>query len=201
MKLGIIIGATRPGRVTPRQAAWVARAAEQLDDVEVGVVDLKDYPLPLFNEAVSPRYNSDRKIEPAAQKWLDKIGEFDAYVFVTPEYNHSIPGVLKNAFDFLTWELNRKPAAIVSHGTVGGARAAMHLKEILSEGKALPIPNFVALAGMSDVIDEQGNLAEAAKANPYGPQAALESLLEELQWYSNALTAARNRGALEPAYT
>ena len=198
MKLGIIIGATRPGRSTPRQANWVANTAEQLDDIEVEVVDLKDYPLPMFNEAISPRYNPDRKIEPDVQKWLDKIGEFDAYVFVTPEYNHSIPGVLKNAFDFLTWELNRKPAAIVSHGTAGGARAAMHLKEILSEGKAAPIPNFVALAGMSDLIDEQGNLAEAAKANPYGPQAALDSLLEELQWYSNALAAARE--AAEPAY-
>lgn len=198
MKLGIIIGATRPGRTTPRQASWVAKTAGQVDDIDVEVVDLKDYPLPLFNEAISPRYNPDRKIEPAVQKWIDKLGEFDAYVFVTPEYNHSIPGVLKNAFDFLTWELNRKPAAIVSHGTVGGARAAMHLKEILSEGKAVPIPNFVALAGMSDLIDEQGNLAEAAKANPYGPQATLESLLEELQWYSNALSAARE--AAEPAY-
>jgi NAD(P)H-dependent FMN reductase len=155
--------------------------------------------MPFFNEAISPRYNPDRKPEPSVQKWLDKINEFDAYVFVTPEYNHSIPGELKNAFDFITWELNRKPAAIVSHGTVGGARAAMHLKEVISEGHAVPIPNFVALAGMSDLIDEDGNLAESAKANPYGPQKTLEGLLDELQWYSDALTPAREP-AEEPAY-
>lgn len=198
MKLGIIVGSTRPGRQSDKQATWVANTVDKFENVEYEIVDLKDYPMPFFNEAISPRYNPDRKPEPAVQKWLNKINEFDAYVFVTPEYNHSIPAVLKNAFDFITWELKRKPAAIVSHGTVGGARAAMHLKEILSEGQAMPIPNFVALAGMSDLIDEQGNLDEAARANPYGPQATLEALLSELQWYSDALLVARE--VKEPTY-
>jgi NAD(P)H-dependent FMN reductase len=193
MKLAVIAGATRPGRQTIKQARWVVNSAEERENIEVELIDLKDYPLPFFNEPISPRFNPDRKIDPAVKNWLKKIVDFDAYIFVTPEYNHSIPGELKNAFDFITWELNRKPVAIVSHGTVGGARAAMHLKEVVSEGRAVPIPNFVAQAGMSEQIDDEGNLAEAVKGNPYGPQASLEALLDELEWYSNALETARER--------
>lgn len=192
MKLGIIIGTTREGRQTVRQAKWVLKTAQLDSDVQAELVDLADYPMPFFAEPVSPRYNPERVADAVAQKWMNKLQEFDAYVIVTPEYNHSIPGVLKNAFDYLDWQLVRKPAAIVSHGTVGGARAAMHLKEILSEAKAVPIQNSVALAGMSEVIDENGNLDEAVASNPYGPQAALHALLEELTWYSDALGAARN---------
>lgn len=191
MKLGIIIGTTRQGRSTPKQAQWVLNAAESIEDVDAEVVDLKDYPMPFFDEPISPRYNPDRQIPSEAQPWLKKLESFDAYIFVTPEYNHSIPGVLKNALDYGTWEMAKKPSAIVSHGAVGGARAAMHLKEILSESKTVPIPSFVSLAHMSDLIDDEGNLDEAAKANPYGPQAALSGLLDELKWYSDALAAAR----------
>jgi NAD(P)H-dependent FMN reductase len=194
MKLAVITGATRPGRLTPRQSTWIVKTASKIEGVDVEHVDLKDYPLPFFNEPISPRYNPDRKPEPAVQKWLDKIGEFDAYIFVTPEYNHSIPGELKNVFDFMTWELKRKPAAVASHGTVGGARAAMQLKEVLSEGQAVVIPNFSAVAHMSDLIDDEGNLDAEAAANPYGPQGQLDGLLTELKWYSDVLAAARANG-------
>jgi NAD(P)H-dependent FMN reductase len=192
MKLGIIIGTTRQGRQSTKQANWVAKTAAKYEDVEVTVIDLADYPMPFFDEAISPRYNPDRTPAPEVQKFLDVVAAQDAYVFVTPEYNHSIPAVLKNAFDYLTWEMNRKPAAIVSHGTVGGARAAMHLKEILSEGKAVPIPNFVAFSHMSDNITDDGELSEEVKANPYGPQSTLEGLLDELVWYGEVLKAGRD---------
>ena len=193
MKLAVITGATRPGRQTPRQSAWIAKTAAQIEGVEVEHVDIKDYPLAFFNAAISPRYNPDRTPEPAVQKWLDKIGSFDAYVFVTPEYNHSIPGELKHVFDSMTWELKHKPAAVASHGTVGGARAAMVLKEVLSEGQAVVIPKFSAVHGISELIDEEGNLDAAAAANPYGPQTQLNTLLEELKWYSDALSEARSK--------
>jgi NAD(P)H-dependent FMN reductase len=125
--------------------------------------------------------------------WLEKLESSDAYVFVTAEYNHSIAGVLKNALDYVTWEIQRKPAQVVSHGAAGGARAASDLKEILSESKAVPLPTYspLAMAGMSDKIDEEGKLAEELKAAPYGPQIALESMLADLKWYSDALTVAR----------
>lgn len=191
MKLAVVVGSTREGRQTLKQATWVANTATQDEDIEVEIVDLKDYPMPFMEEPISPRYNPNRQIDPRVKKFLDKVNEFDAYVFVTPEYNHSIPGVLKNAFDYITWELQRKPAAIVSHGTMGGARAAMHLKEVISEARAVPIPNFVAMHGMSEQISDDGKLNEELLSNPYGPQATLETLLEELKWYSNALVAAR----------
>lgn len=193
MKVAVIVGAIRESRKTPKQAKWVMNTLEMMEDVQAELVDLKDYPLPLFNESASPRYNPERAPEPAAQKWLDKLAAFEAYVFVTPEYNHSVPGALKNALDFVDWQLNRKPAAVVSHGSAGGARAEVALKEILSESRMVPMPTVpgVAMFGMSEKIDEDGNLDEAEKNNSYGPQSALETLLKELQWYSDALAAAR----------
>jgi len=197
MKVAVIIGAVREGRKTPAQAKWVMNTLANMDGAETELVDLRDYPMPIFNEPVSPRYNPERKIDPTAQKWLDKLAEFEAYVFVTPEYNHSVPGALKNAIDYVDWQLNRKPAAIVSHGSAGGARAEVALKEILSENRMVPMSTVpgVAMTGMSEKIDADGNLAEAEKANPYGPQSALETLLKELQWYSDALSAARAQTA------
>jgi NAD(P)H-dependent FMN reductase len=198
MKLGVIIGSTRQNRQTPNQAKWITKAAEQIEGVEVELVDLKDYPMPFFDEPISPRYNPDRKIDPAAVPWLNKLESFDAYVFVTAEYNHSIPGVLKNALDYVTWEFVRKPAAVVSHGGAGGARAAIQLKVILSESKAvpIPIPSPLAVVGMSEKIDEEGNLSEELKANPYGPQKALEAMLADLKWHSDALADARTADTL-----
>ncbi len=192
-KVAVIIGAVREGRKTPLQAKWVVNTLDAMDDVSVELVDLADYPMPLFDEPVSPRYNPERKIDPRVQKWLDKLAEFEAYVFVTPEYNHSIPGALKNAIDYVDWQLHRKPAAVVTHGSAGGARAEVALKEILSESRMVPMSTVpgVAMNGMSERIDENGNLSEEDKTNPYGPQAALETLLGELKWYADALTAAR----------
>jgi NAD(P)H-dependent FMN reductase len=193
MKLAVIVGATRQNRKTLQQAKWVANTAQQTEGIDAELIDLKDYPMPFFDEPMSPRYNPDRKIDPAAVPWLKKLEDAEAYVFVTPEYNHSITGVLKNALDYVTWEILHKPAAVISHGSAGGARAATDLKEILSESKAVPIPTYTQLAmvKMSELIDENGNLSEAAKANPHGPQGALEKMLAELKWYSDALTPAR----------
>lgn len=191
MKLGIIVGTTREGRQTLKQAQWVLNTVKQYEDVEAEIIDLGDYDMPFFAEPVSPRYNPNRVIDPAAKKYLDKLAEQDAYVFVTPEYNHSIPAVLKNSFDYLDWQMVKKPAGIVSHGTVGGARAAMHLKEIISEAQAVPMSKFVAFSHMSDSIDDNGTISEEVKANPYGPQGALEGLLEDLVWYGEVLKAGR----------
>ena len=193
MKLAVIVGTTRPGRKTLQQAKWVFKTAKQLEGVEAELVDLKDYPMPFFDEPISPRYNPERKIDPAVEPWLKKLEEFDAYVFVTAEYNHSVAGVLKNALDYVTWEFVHKPATVVSHGANGGARAMTDLKEILSESRAVVVPalSSVAMSGMSETIDEDGNISETAKANPYGPQNGLDSLLTDLKWYSDALSTAR----------
>ncbi|HSH55867.1 MAG TPA: NAD(P)H-dependent oxidoreductase [Candidatus Limnocylindrales bacterium] len=191
MKLGIIVGTTREGRQSARVSKWVAVAAGQGEEAEVTIIDLTDYPMPFFAEPASPRYNPQRQADPTAQKFLDVLAAQDAYIFVTPEYNHSIPGVLKNALDYIDFQLRRKPAAVVSHSVVpvGGARAQVHLKEILSELFAAPIQNGIAL--QSTDLSDEGELSKEVKANPYGPQGALEGLVKELKWYGDALAAAR----------
>lgn len=191
MKLAIVIGSTRQNRQTFKVAKWVENMAEKIDGIESKLIDLTDYPMPFFAEPISPRYNPNRVVDLDIQKWLDIITEFEAYIFVTPEYNHSVPAVLKNALDYVAMEFNRKPAAIVSHGSVGGARATMQLKEILSESKLIVIPNSVALIGAHDNLDNEGILKEELKVLPYGPEYALKTMFEELKWYSDALGAAR----------
>lgn len=190
MNLQVIIGSTRPGRTSERLAKWVASEAKNIPGTEVEIIDLLDYPMPFLDEPISPRYNPDRHINPEAGKWVSKLAEADAYLFVTPEYNHSIPGVLKNALDYVTTELTHKPATVVSHGSVGGARATMHLKEILSESRAAVVPLALAFPGrVGESLDEGGALK--LELTP-GPQAALKAVLEDLQWYSDALGAARS---------
>lgn len=193
MKLAVIVGTTRQGRKTLQQAKWVAENAKQVEGIEVELVDLKDYPMPFFDEAISPRYNPSREVDPAVQPWLKKLEEFDAYIFVTAEYNHSVSGVLKNSLDYVTWEFVHKPATVISHGSAGGARAMTDLKEILSESKAaiIPVGPSLAMVHMSEMIDENGVMNDEAKANPYGPQPAIEELLKDLKWYSDALGTAR----------
>lgn len=194
MKLAVITGSTRPNRQTPKQSAWIVKTAAKLDGVEVEHVDLKDHPLPFFNEPASPRYNPNREIAPEVQNVLDKLASFDAYVFVTPEYNHGFPADLGNLLTYFTTELKHKPAAVASHGVVGGARGALQLKEVLSESQLVVIPQHSALVGMlttGNILSEEGDLSEELAANPYGPQGQLDGMLSELKWYSDALSAAR----------
>jgi len=196
MKLQVIIGTTRPGRMTDRLAKWVVAEAAQLPDVEAEIVDLADYPMPFIDEPISPRYNPDRQPSETVGKWINKLAEADAYIFVTPEYNHSISGVLKNALDYVTFEFVHKPATVTSHGTVGGARATMHLKEILSETRAAVVPLQLAFTGrVGESIDENGVLRPELAEAQYGPKTMLQGVLEDLKWYSDALSAARTSQA------
>jgi NAD(P)H-dependent FMN reductase len=193
MKLQIIIGSTRPGRVTNSVAHWVEKEAQNLPDTQVEVVDLLDYELPFLDEAISPQYNPNRTPNPVAKKWLSKLTEADAYVIVTPEYNRSFPGVLKNALDYIAFEFAKKPVGLVAHGSTGGAQALGNLRSVVPALQAISIPTATYLSGRpSDMIGADGVLVdEALRSNPYGPQAALKGELEQLKWYSDALAAAR----------
>jgi len=193
MKLQIIIGSTRPGRVSDRLAKWVVNEAKNLSDTTVELVDLADYSLPLLDESISPQYNPNREPNAEAQKWLAKISEADAFVLVTPEYNRSYSAALKNALDYIDFQFAKKPVALVAHGSTGGAQAVGHLRGVLPGLQSVTIPNAVYFIGrVGEMIDETGNLTDATvKANPYGPQAALKGTLDQLKWYSDALSAAR----------
>ncbi len=189
-KIAVVVGATREGRVTDRLATWVAKEAG--NQAEVEVLDLRDYPMPFFNEAKSPRYNPERKAVPEVQKWLDKVAEFDGYALVTPEYNRSTSAVLKNSLDFLDYQMDKKPVLLVGHGSAGGAQAIANLRMALPGVGAVTVPQALFFTdSVGGAIDEAGILkAELADA-PYGPQSSLKTAVEALVWYADALAAAK----------
>ncbi len=190
MKIQILIGSTRQGRISERVANWVAASAMEQPNFEVELVDLADYDMPYFDEAISPQFNPKRQPSEVVKKFLAKVAEADGYVIVTPEYNYSITAVLKNALDNRAFELAKKPVAIVSYGSVGGARAAEQLKGILFAVKASVVPMAIALVGPHSVIDEDGNFI-GDTASPYGPDKLLVRMLGELAWYTDTLKAGR----------
>jgi NAD(P)H-dependent FMN reductase len=164
MKIQVILGSVREQRVGERVAKWVINEARLRPDFQVELVDLANFNLPHFAEPISPRFNPNRTPHPEARLWLKKLAIADGYIFVTPEYNHSIPGPLKNAIDYTDFQLAKKPAAIVSYGTVGGARAAEQLKLILIEAKAALVPEAVAVMDAAGIIDPDGNYTGDANA-------------------------------------
>jgi NAD(P)H-dependent FMN reductase len=129
--IGIILGSTRPNRNGEQVARWVADNAAQRTDAEFDLVDLRDYPLPHLDEAMPPSFGQYQHQH--TRQWAAKIGSFDGFVIVTPEYNHSTTGVLKNAIDYLFAEWNNKAVGFVSYGAHGGVRAVEHLRVIAGE--------------------------------------------------------------------
>ena len=129
--IAIIIGSTRPGRNGEAVARWVYEIAQKRTDAEFELVDIKDFNLPLLDEPVAPFMGQYSK--PHTKTWAAKIGSFDGYVFVTPEYNHGTSGALKNAIDYLYAEWNDKAAGFVGYGSAGGVRAVENLRLIMGE--------------------------------------------------------------------
>jgi NAD(P)H-dependent FMN reductase len=147
-KIGIIIGSTRPGRNGEAVAHWVYEAAKQRTDAEFELVDLLDYKLPHLDEAIPP--SMGQYSQPHTLEWAAKIASFDGFVMVTPEYNHSTSGALKNAIDYLFAEWNNKAVGFVSYGSVGGARAVEHLRLIAGELMLADVRSQVALSLFTD---------------------------------------------------
>jgi NAD(P)H-dependent FMN reductase len=182
-RIGIILGSTRPNRNGEQVAKWVYDVASRRDDAEFELIDLRDYPLPHLDEPLPPtmgQYQNEH-----TRQWADKIASFDGFVFVTPEYNHSTSGVLKNAIDYLYAEWNNKAAGIVSYGGVGGARAAEHLRLIAGELQMADVRQQVALS----LLTEFENFS-VFKPGAYN-QAALETLLDQVIAWSAALAPLR----------
>jgi NAD(P)H-dependent FMN reductase len=182
-RIGIIIGSTRPGRNGEKVARWVLEHAQQRTDAEFELVDLRDYPLPHFDEEASPmRATLDADY---VAPWRDKVASLDGFVFVSPEYNHSTSGVLKNALDYLYPEWNNKAAAFVTYGGAGGARAAEHLRLVASELQMATVRGQVALSIMTDFT----NFTDLTPA-PHHTM-FLEQALDQLVAWSNALSPLR----------
>src|SRR5712675_694203 len=148
LRIAIILGSTRPGRNGEAVAKWVCEIAQKRNDAEFELVDIKDFNLPLLDEPMPPIMGQYSK--PHTKAWAAKIGSFDAYVFVTPEYNHGISGALKNAIEFLFAEWNNKAAGFVSYGGVSGVRAVEHLRLVLAEVRMATVRNQVLLSIFTD---------------------------------------------------
>ncbi|MEP9372829.1 NADPH-dependent FMN reductase [Mesorhizobium sp. KR1-2] len=188
--IGIVIGSTRQGRFSERAAAWFQKIAARRADLSVEVIDLRDYPMPFFDEPASPAWMPPKA--QAAKRWAAKLGELDGIVFVTPEYNHGYSAVLKNALDYAYQAYNRKPAAFVGYGGVGAARAIEQLRMVAVELQMAPIPKSVNI-GMAEFfgIWQQG---KDFSDFPHLEQAAV-ALLDDLSWWSRTLQSGRQTAA------
>jgi NAD(P)H-dependent FMN reductase len=190
--IGIVVGSTREGRFSERAAAWFHRIAARRTDLSYEIIDLRDYPMPFFDEPASPAWMAPKN--PVAERWAAKLDKLDGIVFVTPEYNHGYSAVLKNALDYAFQQFNRKPAAFVGYGGVGAARAIEQLRMVAVELQMAPIPKSVNI-GMTEflAIWQQGkDFADF----PHLEQ-AVAALLDDLSWWSHTLQSGRQAASAQ----
>jgi NAD(P)H-dependent FMN reductase len=198
MKLQIIVGSTRPGRSADRVVPWVLARAAEHEAFETELLDLREWPLPMFAEHMGSIGDMNDPVysDPLIRKWNRKIGEGDAYLVITPEYNHSVPGVLKNAIDsvFVSFAFRNKPMAAVAYsgGVAGGVRAVEHLAHIAIEAELAPIRSSVIIPFVESAFGEDGQPVSPAT------DASLDITLDDLAWWSAALQRARADGELVP---
>jgi NAD(P)H-dependent FMN reductase len=198
-KLQVIIGSTRPTRAADHVAPWVIDRANAHPAFEVEVLDLRDWPLPMFAEHLGTigDFNDPTYSDPLVRRWNHKIKEADAYLVITPEYNHSVPGVLKNAIDsvWVSFAFRNKPIVAVGYsgGISGGVRAIEHLAHIAIEAELVPLRTAVVIPQVATAFDD-----DAQPVNPV-TDISLRVALEDLAWWSAALKQARAAGELRPA--
>lgn len=188
-RIAVIIGSTRKARFADKPAAWLMEKVANHPELDFELVDLRDYDLPLFDEATSNLWASSQ--DERARRWQEKVAGFDGYLFVVAEYNHSITAALKNAFDqdYTGW--NRKPGGALAYGSMGGVRALEHLRNIMVEVQMVPLRNAVHIGG-SDFFKvwSGGQNAPIAEIEPV-LQPSLNAMLDELAWWTRATKAAR----------
>ena len=184
-RIGIILGSTRPNRNGEQVARWVLEVASRRRDARFELLDLRDYPLPHLDEPPPPsfgQYQGDH-----TKRWAAKIASFDGFVIVTPEYNHSTSGVVKNAIDYLYAEWNNKAVGFVSYGATGGARAVEHLRLIAGELQMADVRQQVVLS----LKTEFENFSAFKPSDHSLP--TLNTMLDQVVTWSTALAPLRNR--------
>ncbi|HEV7345712.1 MAG TPA: NAD(P)H-dependent oxidoreductase [Devosia sp.] len=194
LKIAVIISSTRPTRFGELPAKWILEKANGRPEIEAEILDLRDFDLPFFDEMASNLWMPSSN--PNAVKWQNKISEFDGYIFVTAEYNRSITGALKNALDqaYVNW--NKKPFGIVAYGSVGGARAAEHLRGIGVELQMVSTRSAVHIAGADFMAVHPGFGGTKSLSDiegSIGPSA--KDMLDQLIWWGNTTKAAREQDA------
>lgn len=188
-KIAVIIGSTRPTRFADRPAQWMLKQAQARDDMEVELVDLRDHPLPFFDEMASNMWMPSQN--PEAIRWQETVSRFDGYIFVVAEYNHSITAVLKNALDQAYKEWNRKPFTAIGYGGTGASRAVEHLRGIGVELQMVSTHAAVHIGGgdFMAVVPRGGNKPiEEIEANLLS---SAKTALDELVWWAKATMVAK----------
>jgi NAD(P)H-dependent FMN reductase len=187
-KIGIVIGTTRQGRFADGPATWIHSIASKRTDLSFELIDLRDYPLPFFDEPMAPAAAVPKS--EVAKKWASKLGEFDGFIIVTAEYNHGPPAVLKNALDYAYKEFNRKPVSFVGYGSTGASRAVQQLRLNAATLQMAPLGKAVHI-GMVEFLGllQQG---KAFADYPHLEQSATP-MLDDLAWWTQALKSARER--------
>jgi len=189
LNIKVIAGSTREGRFSDKAATWIAEEIKKQKGIAVEVLDLRDYDMPFFNEPMSPSFKQEPYKNEAVARFTKKIEEGDAFVLVTPEYNHGTSGVLKNALDWVYQEWNNKPVAFVSYGSVGGARAIEQLRLNVIELQMAPIRNSVHIPGEQYFPVLFGKM-EAKELFALQSDKA-EVMITQLLWWTRALKKAR----------
>ena len=182
-RIGVILGSTRPNRRGEQVARWALDLAARRDDAEFDLIDLRDFPLPHLDEGLPPslgQYQNDH-----TRRWAETIARFDGFVIVTPEYNHSTSGVLKNAMDYLFAEWNNKAVGFISYGAHGGVRAVEHLRVMAGELMMADVRAQVVLP----FATEFENYREFKPGDNQAP--ALTAMLDQLIAWSEALAPMR----------
>jgi NAD(P)H-dependent FMN reductase len=195
-RIQVILASTRPGRFGEKPAAWLMDRLSTRTDLDAELVDLRDHPLPIFDQPAPPAHTLRDYPNEAIARWGRTVDEADGFIVVTPEYNHGYPASLKNAIDHVFPELNRKPITFVGYGNVGGARAIEQLRLVAVELEMAPLRHAI------HILPEL--MMSAMKANTFTPDlfAPLDGRLDvaaaDLAWWANALAAARAESAIGP---
>ncbi|MEK7606923.1 MAG: NAD(P)H-dependent oxidoreductase [Patescibacteria group bacterium] len=189
LHIKVIAGSTREGRFSDKAAAWIAEEIKKQEGVAVDVLDLRDYDMPFFNEPMSPSFKQEPYKNEAVARFTKKIEEGDAFVIVTPEYNHGTSGVLKNALDWVYQEWNNKPVSFVSYGSTGGSRAVEQLRLNAIELQMAPIRAAVHIPGEQyfPVVFGKINASELFALQ----SDKAEAMITQLLWWTRALKNAR----------
>jgi len=190
-KIAIVVGSTRAARFADVPTQWIAKIAKSHADIDVEIVDLRDWPLPFFDEVASSAWAPSQN--EVAQRWQKKVAEFDGFIFTAAEYNHAPTAVLKNAIDYAANEWNKKPAGFVGYGSVGGARAVEQLRLAAVELQMAPVKSAVHIAWGDFLAVRQGEkkLEDIEHLNQ-----AAAALVNDVAWWARVLKAARAADAI-----
>ena len=191
LRVNIIVGTTRQERFGDKPALWIHNLLQKREGVTPTIVDLRDYPMPFFNEAISPAYSPEPYKDEQITKWRNSVASADAYIIVAAEYNHGYSAVLKNALDSTYYEWAKKPVGFVGYGSVGGARSIEQLRQVAVELQMVSVKNSVNMP-FQTILDVQGITSGDNLAPLAAFEGQAEPMIEQLMWWGSVLKEARD---------